>query len=171
MVDQAIPPTTKVTVTSISSSSIGGGVSTHSKGDWKIDLSTFSKTHTKLETELNSSIKCNDLLDVYFDKQHTALNRLPYEEGRAEYGIFPLHRYFYQSCKDNDKDAMIVIAPNLYIKITDSGAAFIGELQEKHTEYFNASVYRWGDVKGSCIGTYFQMLRQPKQALSAFRRY
>ena len=154
-----------------SSSSSMEHFSSRSKSDWKIDLSTFSKTRTKLETELNSSSKCSELLEAYFDRQHTAFNRLPWEENRPEYGIFPLHRYFYLPCKDNDKDAMNAIAPNHYVKLTDGGAAFIAELQEKNTDYFNANSYRWGDIKGSCIDTYFQMLRQPKQALSAFRRY
>ena len=155
------------------SSSSSEGRVTHSKGDWSIDLTTFSKTRTKLETALNSSTKCSELLEAYFDKKHTAFTRLPWEEKttRSAYGIFPLHRYFYVQADKSDPDATIAISPNLYVKLSDGGKALIAELNIKHTDYDIANPYRWGDVKGGCIASYFQMLRQPKQALSALRRY
>ena len=145
--------------------------SASSKGDWKIDLSTFSKTRMKLETELNSSSKVGELLDAYFTKQHTALSRLPWDDKRPEYGIFPLHRYFYQPCKPNEPGATMGIAPDLFVKLTDGGRAIIEELSTTNSDYYEANIYSWGETKGKCIPTYSQMLRHPKQALNAFRRY
>ena len=69
--------------------------SSSSSKDWKIELATFTKTRIKLLTEINNSTKCAELFNAYFNNQHTALTKLPWEEQRPEYGIFPLHKFFY----------------------------------------------------------------------------
>lgn len=161
----------RTTDDSSSSSSSEDEVNAGSSGSWRIDLGNFSKTKTKLETAINSSSRNSDLMSAYFDAQHTALTKLPWDEGRAEYGIFPLHKFFFTACANDDPLAIVAIVPNLKVKHTKIGNAFMKELQNKNTEYFENNTYQWGDVRGTCIGTYFQMLRFPKQAFKAFRRY
>lgn len=147
-------------------------VSYSSKSNWKIDLNTFSKTRTKLETEINNSSKCSDLVSAYFGSHSTALSKLPWEERRPEYGIFPLHNFFFIPCPANDPKAFgDSIVKNQSVKLTARGEAFINELKTTHKDYYEANVYKWGSKKGPCIGTYQQMLLQPKQSVNAFRRY
>ena len=86
------------------SSSSDEFTSSSSKSDWKIDLGTFSRTRIKLLTELNRSTKCGLLLQAYFDKQQNA--KMPWTEQRADYGIFPLHNFFYRPCATNDPDKL-----------------------------------------------------------------
>ena len=159
----------KSSTSSMSSSEDDGSTA---KGSWTIELSNFSKTKTMLETAINNSSKRSDLMEAYFGENKSALSKLPWEDNRPEYGIFPLHKFFYEACSKEDEGAVVAVAPDLYVKYTVDGLRFMNEMKtdEAFSEYFEANKYTWGNVKGTCIGTYFQMLVYPKLAHKAFRR-
>ena len=89
-----------------------------------------------------------------------------------DYGIYPLHKFFYVACEKDDEGAVIAVAPEMYVKYTVDDKRFANELETKDVlnKYFEENKYTWGNTKGSCIGTYFQMLVYPKLAFKAFRR-
>ena len=153
-----------------SSSELGG---TYSKGDsWKIDLTTFSKTQTKLDTAINDSRKCGELVQAYFNKKHSALTKLPWDNKRPDYGINPMHRLLYcPAVKDEDGSMLSSPTSDLYVKLSDAGIAIMSELKDSFSPYFKNNVYNWGETKGCCIATFDQILNHPIQAFNAFRRY
>ena len=142
-----------------------------SKSDWKINLSSFSKTKIKLETLINDSSRCSELARAYFDSQNTAFSKVPWENSRPEYGINPLQKYFYVQCDRNDKDAMPTLHGLHHVKWTDEGKRFMLELQSIQKKYYETNLYLWGTTSGHCIASYDQMLFYPRKALDAFRMY
>ena len=144
---------------------------TSKRADWKIDLSTFSRTLTKIETEINGSRRCSEMISAYFDKHNDSILRLPWEESRHEYGINPLHKFLYIACDPNDEHAVATTSSDLCVKVNEGAIDFIEELHESNADYFAANKYVWGDERGSCIATYMQILNFPIKAFNAFRRY
>ena len=140
--------------------------SSSSKSDWKIDLATFSRTRIKLLTELNSSTKCGTLLQAYFSEQHNA--KLPWTDHRPDYGIFPLHDFFYCPCAVNDPNKLP--HSDLNIKLTKAGRKFVHALKVDHKVYYESNKYKWGSQTGSCVGTYAQLLKFPTLGVNAIRR-
>ena len=93
-------------------------------GDWKLNLSNFTKTQTKLETVINNSHKCREIVTAYFDKANKKnVICLSWEEGQPEYGINPLHRFLYTSCEPSDELAVRVSPNGQSVKLTDVGRA------------------------------------------------
>ena len=106
----------------MASSSSSDDADVYGKSDWKIDLTSFSKTKVKLETVINDSERCGELMRAYFDKNATAFDRLPFKNKRPELGIFPLCKYFYQPCKESDTGSMSVLNGAKFVKVTESGS-------------------------------------------------
>ena len=67
-----------------------------------------------LETALNNSSKRSDLMEAYFGKNKTALSKLPWEETRPDYGIYPLHKFFYVACEKGDEGAVIAVVREVH---------------------------------------------------------
>ena len=138
---------------------------------WKIDLASFSKTRIKLETMINDSQTCGEVMQAYFDSRHTAFTKLPWTNDRPEYGIFPLQKFFYEPCKKTDKGAVTALQGKTYVRLTKEGEAFADELKNKHKEYFERHKYIWGKTEGTCLPTYDAMLFWPKKSMDAFRMF
>ena len=129
---------------------------------WKIDLTTFSKTQTKLDTAINDSRKCGELVQAYFNKKHSSLAKLPWDNERADYGINPLHQLLYAPAKRGEDGSTLALTGNsLYVKLSDAGIAIMSELKTTFKDYFKNNVYTWGDSKGCCIATYGQIALRP----------
>ena len=169
-IDSSKTAVDKSTDSSSSSSDSDGSLRT-TGGDWKINLANFSKTQTNLEAVINNSHKCREIATAYCDKVNKNVMCLPWEGGRSEYGINPLHRFLYTTCEANDELAVRTISPSQFVKLTDAGLAITRELQDDNYEYYSNNRYTYGDSKGSCIGTYMEILHHPIKAFNAFRRY
>ena len=102
--------------------------------------------------------------DVYHGKS------LPWQDNRTMYGINPLHRFLYQPCEANDP-LLKESSPFGHLKHSDSGFAFLRELQTTNRNYYESNKYNWGDTTGYCIGTFDQIFHHPILAFNAFRRY
>ena len=144
---------------------------TSGKSGWKIDLTSFSKTKIKLETIINDSQKCGELIQAYFDSKSTAFTKLPWDNDRPEYGIFPLHKFFYAPCDKDAAGAIAALDGTKFVKLTLKGKKFIDEIKTTHKEYYQKHVYTWGTKKGSFIADYDGMLHNPKKSFDALRMF
>ena len=162
-------------MTSTESSDSSNEDSSHktSGSSWKIDLTAFNKTKTKLETAINDSERCGQIMRAYCDGSNTALTKLPWrKDKRASYGINPLEKFFYKPCKSTDADSVPVLNGRHFICLTTNGESIIAELKDRNIDYFKATRYKWGvNAEGSCIATYEQMLFYPRKAWETFRSY
>ena len=161
--------------TTTTNSDDDGDNSSHSSS-WRIDLTNFSKTKTQLDTALNDSTRCGEILSAYFDEQNTAFEKIPWagSSNRPCRGIFPLHKLFFEPCKKGDDNAIKILEGNHYVTTTEEGAAILDELKTKHKDYFDSNKYAWaagGPETGNCIGTYEEMLLSPSRSWDAFRAF
>ena len=155
---------------SSTSSSSDVSYSSRNKSDWKINFSAFARTQTKLDTAIYSSLKVGTIVDAYFDKRQKSIKRSPWQDMHPMLGINPLHRFLYQPCTTNDplrKESFDFG----HIKYSDSGFAFLRELQTTNRNYYEANRYQYGAVAGSCLGTFEQIFKYPILCLNAFSRY
>ena len=159
------------TVAVSSSSDSDHGHSASKSSDWKIKLSAFSKSKTKLDTAINDSSRCGELMRAYFSHQETAFTQLPWRKnGRAAYGTYPLQSKFYVECTSNDTDAIEVLGGLKYVTRTPIGNGILAELIKDNADYLENNI-KYGEEKGNCIATYDQMLFHPRKAFDAFREY
>ena len=123
------------------------------KNSWKIDLDTYSKFATKLNTTINDNSKCGDITAAYMGHLNTAYTQIPWIDDRAEYGIFPIHKLFYEHHRFDMENAQVsqVFKSGIYVRPTVKGAAIFKELSEDNKDYFTKNTYTWGDTKGTCM--------------------
>ena len=109
----------------------------------------------------------------YFGKeQETAFTKIPWRKQRPEYGIFPLHKFFYEPCLASDAQSTPILGGIFHVKLTEQGKQFWDELNTTNKKYMLDNPYKWGDNnQGICLGTYDQMLHYPSQSLEALRMY
>ena len=162
--------TRKTTVAFSSSSDSDHGRGASKSSDWTINLVVFSKSKTKLDTAINDSTRCGELMRAYFSNQDTAFTHLPWKGKRPAYGAYPLQTKFYVECDANDKDAIEVLGGIKHVKRTPLGNGILAELIKDNSEHLDISI-NYGEEKGNCFATYDQMLFYPRKAFDAFREY